>query len=525
MRTDVDLWSEYDLDSDSMARIHVAAQQVVSELDLELVLVRFVERAAALVGARRGAFGVLGRDGAFYRFVFYDEPGGEGLSPHSPFDGLHAGTRPRDAFVDGPHLRASVESGGTLVGTLFLAGPASGSFSREDDHLTRAFAGVGGVAIENARRYDDSARRIRSSLALSELSAELLAACSGEIYDAVARNVEAVVPSAFVTVVRPLPPGDQWRVEAAVGLNAPALLGGVYARKDSLAERAFASATLAVSSGPHEISVNGVASRFSCVIAVPLVTSEGVTAVIHFARGPGSPWFHDDELECLSDFGVRAGRVVESASTEFSRQRQAVVDERSRIARDLHDTVIQRLFAIGLNLQALGSVNPLLGSDIDVQTRQIDSAIIDLRSTVFELAHRASATAIDVRRRIIRLFTEYATNVEVVPHVTFRGPLDVVLPPGLADDIVAVVREAVSNIQRHAEGAAEKISVDIGGTGVQVVIDDIGAGIDPFAGPGGGMRNLSERARRRGGTFEVLRRSPQGTRVRWSVPLESEPGT
>ena len=195
------------------------------------------------------------------------------------------------------------------------------------------------------------------------------------------------------------------------------------------------------------------------------------------------------------------------------------MDERERIARDLHDTVIQRLFAAGLGLQSLCAENPVLRGVMDEQTRQIDAAITDLRSAVSGLAHSSVTTTLDVRHRVTQLLKDLTRSWDVTPRVIFLGSRDVVLQTALADDIVAVVREGLSNIRRHAKATRGDVSIDIDEAMAKVIVVDDGVGVAPDAVLGGGTRNLADRARLRGGSFEVARYKPHGTRIHWTVPV------
>jgi signal transduction histidine kinase len=246
--------------------------------------------------------------------------------------------------------------------------------------------------------------------------------------------------------------------------------------------------------------------------------------VIHLGRDLRGPLFSHAELDSVTSFAAAAeviGRVRERAS--WRAVDTAVAEERSRIARDLHDTVIQRLFVTGLGLQAIGSANPLVDDAIEVQTNQIDAAIGDLRAAVSELATGvASGAPRDVRDSVVQELADLAASAGTAPRVVFAVPPNRALPPAIVDDILAVVREGAANILRHARSRWSEVTIEVDDAAATVVLEDDGVGIRANA-RRSGISNLEERALRHGGTFEVRRREGGGTRVRWRVPLGSAP--
>ncbi|HEX7835793.1 MAG TPA: histidine kinase, partial [Pseudolysinimonas sp.] len=199
-------------------------------------------------------------------------------------------------------------------------------------------------------------------------------------------------------------------------------------------------------------------------------------------------------------------------------------DERSRIARDLHDHVIQRLFGTGLALQSLAASDPDHAGDLLAQVDAIDAAISEIRTAVFTLSQRRSTDIGSLRHRVLDTATEVAAGLASPPRLTFAGPVDVLIRGDLADDVVAVVRESLSNVVRHASATTVGVDVSIDGETVSVTVDDDGVGVPDAPQRASGTVNLDERAVKRGGSFTLTRRTQGGTRARWTAGISGDEG-
>jgi PAS domain S-box-containing protein len=238
-----------------------------------------------------------------------------------------------------------------------------------------------------------------------------------------------------------------------------------------------------------------------CVFQSPEVLREGERrSVVAFSRDI------TDRLE--------ADRKLKEAEQVLS-----ILEDRERIARDLHDTVIQRLFAAGMSLQAAAAqagpeVESRVGSVID----ELDATIRDIRQTIFRLtAHKLETTSL--RRQIIDLVEQEGEVLGFTPEVRFTGPIESV-DDERSEHLLAVLREALSNVARHARASRSDVQIDVGGELVLTVQDD-GVGIPADATPGGGTANLRNRAEGLGGSVDVSPNEPRGTVVRWTVPISS----
>ena len=200
-----------------------------------------------------------------------------------------------------------------------------------------------------------------------------------------------------------------------------------------------------------------------------------------------------------------------------------MLEDRERIARDLHDTVIQRVFATGLSLQ--GTV-PLIHADPDSARARIEAAVDDLdetvrqvRSAIFSL-ESARRVGIDLRSQVLQVCEEAEAALGFDPQVVVEAPVDVRLGGELVADLLATLREALSNVARHAEASTAEVGVAVDDLAVALRVTDDGIG--PPAGSTGrghGLANMAERAARHGGRAELVPGPPKGARLEWTVPL------
>ena len=199
----------------------------------------------------------------------------------------------------------------------------------------------------------------------------------------------------------------------------------------------------------------------------------------------------------------------------------ATVEDRERIARDLHDTVIQRLFAIGLSLQASARLitDEKALSRVVTAIDELDTTVREVRAAIFEL-HSARLPGRSVRQELLDLCTEAARGLGFDPVVRFDGPIDTAVDGSLADDLFAVARETLSNVARHAAATTVEVGADVRDGTLTIRVSDDGRGIDPGRSSGGrGVTNLATRAAKAGGSFTVTPRDSGGTDVVWSAPI------
>lgn len=513
-----------------------ATRIVADELELSVVLERIVEAAVELVGARYGALGVIGPDGSLEQFIHVGLapelvaqighlPRGRGvlgalIDEQAPIRLEHLSDDPRSiGFPDGhppmdSFLGVPVRVRNETFGNLYLTEHADGPFSEEDQELLVALAATAGAAIDHARLYDETKRRQRWAEASAEITAALLSEHTEDSLDLLIERVSTLADADLVCIVTPVDESTL-RVDRARGEFAMDAVGREFPRMGSASGRALEAGQPVLAESTAFID-----PRLGMTIAVPLVPTGDVTGVLTASRTPQRPSFTESDLGMIADFAGQASVAIRLVDAREDRERLALVDERARIARDLHDTVIQRLFGAGLGLQAIaGSTDAPTAARIVEQIATLDAAIADIRTAIFAITS-SPASAPTLRHRILDLFTELSTVVQEAPRLAFAGPVDLMVESDLADDLVAVVREGLTNVGRHAAATTTSVSitVDAGEVVVEIVDDGVGVPAEPVR--SSGTANLAARALARGGTFDLVPQSPRGTRLAWRVPIE-----
>jgi len=237
-------------------------------------------------------------------------------------------------------------------------------------------------------------------------------------------------------------------------------------------------------------------------------------------REAGAPGFSAFELERATGLVRQASLVLELAAARSDRQRTQLLEDRARIARDLHDHVIQQLFGAGMELQSVeSSLGPgVLAERIDGAVASIDQAIAEIRTAIFALSHQDAARSL--RHRVLDIVHEIGGSLPTAATVSFAGPVDIVAEPAVADDIAAFVREGLTNVVRHSGAATASVAVSASAERITVAVADDGHGIGDTT-RRSGLGNLDHRAKARGGTLKV-ESSDEGTRLWLQLPVTVE---
>ncbi|GAB6939607.1 two-component system sensor histidine kinase [Isoptericola variabilis] len=533
-------------------------------LELETTLHRVVQAAATVVDARYAALGVLGDDRRIARFltVGMSEEEIRAVGPYPTGHGIlgelirhPVPLRLPDIAADArsvgfpPHhppmrsfLGVPLQVHGKPFGNLYLTEKRSGGeFTPDDQRLLEGFATAASFAVENARLYEETRMRERWLRADDEIARRLL---SGEDPDSVLDLVaaEAISVSAADTAGIAVPVEDgpvqdppALVVRSAVGIRAESLRGQVLDPPRSFSAMAFVDGRPVVTAdaatdGRAQVALHPDGT-LGPVAAFPLVgRGRRARGVLVVGRVRGAEPFPTVVVEALGAFANQAAVALELAERRADAARLAVVRDRDRIARDLHDLAVQRLYATGLSLQTvdrrLASPGPLdaeetreaagrVGSAID----QIDETIDLIRTTIRglrdpggDLPHRVGT------RSLLLAEADAATHaLGFAPTVRFEGPIDAQVPSTVAAHLVAVLRESLSNAARHARATRVRVALRADGDLALSVVDD-GVGI-PADAPRSGLANLARRASELGGSFEVRPGRAGGTALRWRVPL------
>ncbi|UFU08190.1 GAF domain-containing sensor histidine kinase [Ruania halotolerans] len=524
-----------------------ATDAVVSQLELPEVLRRLTEAAVELVDARYGALGVIAPDGWLEEFVHVGMdasdverighlPEGHGVLgaliedprpirlPHIANDprsvGFPEGHPPMETFLGVP-IRVRDE----VFGNLYLTEKREGLFSEEDEELVTALAATAGIAVENARLFAGSRDRERWAAIAAHLSAVLINASELETPALLA---DALFEALDVARVAVLVAGDEpltVQVAQARGIGANSMLGVRMAPEQTDAVIVLESGepvtrtggTTATADADALAVQDGTGTGSTLLVRVQPPGSDGL--VLAVCRSPGGGRFGRAEIDVAADAAARIGLAMEVARSREQQQRALLVEDRARIARDLHDRVIQQLFGTALELHSLEATVPSEGADrLRSSVDAIDDAIAQIRTIIFALKP-AVPDSPTLRHQVLDLAIEASRRLPKNVDVEFAGPVDVIADHEMAQDVAAVARELLSNAVRHADADQVSIEVRVRDDALVLIVQDDGCGMDDSVARSG-LANMAERARRRGGNLD-LRSSPSGTSAEWRVPLTS----
>jgi signal transduction histidine kinase len=329
----------------------------------------------------------------------------------------------------------------------------------------------------------------------------------------------------LVTVAVPVPGTDDLVVDICAGPGADRVRGLVLPGGATLAGKVYSAGETVVvedaGADPRVSAGGGVYEGMGAAFMLPLGTGDHVRGVLQVFAHAGRPVFSEGTVDMVAGFAGHAGLALEIADRRRDAELIAGFQDRDRIARDLHDVAIQRLFASGMTLQGVARmVDRDDAVDLIMRTvDDLDETIRLIRSTIFSLKARDHTRSSGLRSRVLKIADEAAGSLGFAPTLRMEGLLDTVVPEDLADDAVAVLREALSNTARHAEATKVEVSLDATTTELLVTVDDNGIGIPEEPERRSGLANLSERARQRGGAFHAtLRSDTPGTTLCWRAP-------
>ena len=534
---------------DARDRTHALLEAVVavgSHLELEVVLRQIVHAAVDLVSARYGALGVIGEGGRLAEFVpvgldesaiarIHHWPEGRGLlgeliSNPQPLRLRDIAADPRSSgFPDGhPPMRSflgvPVRIRDEVYGNLYLTEKQGGDFDEDDEALVQALAAAAGVAIENARLYAEARRQQSRLRANAEVTRRLLSGDEPrDVLDLVAQ--QALEMSGADLVVLALPTGNRGElmIEHACGDGADGALGLVLPGEKSASGIVMASGKpLAMEDFSKDPRVALVAREhmpLGPAVLVPLGPAGDVRGVLTAGRRQGALPLSADAVDMLITFAAQAGIGLELAEHRSDAQRLLLFEDRDRIARDLHDQVIQRLFATGMSLQGATARmdDPEVAGRVEQAVDALDETIRDIRSAIFELQSRGDAGPARLRTRILGVVEEMTGPLGFAPALRMAGPLDTRVPDGIASQLLAALREALANAAKHARASRVDVAVEVGRDLVLTVRDD-GVGLGEVT-RRSGLANLTERAAESGGAMRVAGAAGGGTELEWRVPL------
>ena len=522
---------------------------LASELSLPAVLQKIADLASEVADARYVALGVLDRAGTgLADFVTYgvteDErrvignlPEGKGLlgalieeahtlrlhniqeDPRSV--GFPANHPPMTSFLGVP-----VKIGGKVFGNLYLTEKrGGGDFTDEDATAVEVLATQAAVAIENASLYEDARRREAQLTAASEVTHAILEGrATDEVLQLITSHAQELARADLASLTTPDPSGDGLVVRTASGRRAADVLGMRFSQEDSASGEAIRTRRpLLLEDASSDPRVNQPIVRIGGIgpsLLVPLRVEERAFGTLLVANEVGGRSFTHEDLALVGVFAGQAAVALELGRVHAELQRLAVLEDRERIAQDLHDGVVQSLFAVGMSIQAADS----LVGDEEVRSRLsgavegIDRTIRDLRNYIFALGPGGVADR-QVVRAIRDVAAEFGAATEIAI-VVDADPDTAAELSSMAADILQASREALSNAIRHAEAETVSIRLRREGDTAVLEIEDDGTGFvpDEVSGEGHGLGNLLARAEAMRGKLEILPAHP-GTIVRLRIPL------
>jgi signal transduction histidine kinase len=528
-----------------------AVLAAASGSQLEATLHEIVRAAVEHVGARYGAMGVLRPDGKrLDRFVIVGEdddsqeglaatPAGQGIlnllveqplplslddiggSPMAP------GHAPMRSFLGVP-----VRVGDAVFGNLYLTEKCTGGrFSPADVEVAEALAAVAGLAIENVRLAEASAAGHRWGQAATEMATALLSGADpDEVLRSISLRVACLTDADMAGVLSPSVDDDSTltivsavggRADDVEGVRIPLEGTHVGAAHRTAAPRLIEDiSTMPVHGRLDAVSIE-LTRGFGPTLLVPLGSPPRAN-LLAVLRRSGRDLFTVGDLELLAGFAAQASVALELAHSQQRERRLQRQSDRDRIARDLHDHVVQRIFATALSLDRLSRAlevgHPAEAAQLGRSVDELDSTMAEIRAAIFELHQEEDAPVSSVRSRLTEVVRQATEGAALRRDVRLRGGIDE-LPRDLVPDLMAVVRELVTNVVRHAKAGRVTVTVSAGNK-IRVVVADDGMGL-PTATLRSGLANLSDRAERRGGRLTATG-GPAGTEVRWVVPWPEE---
>lgn len=526
-----------------------AGLTLASELSLPIVLQRIVDLAVQVTDARYGALGVLGEDGHLVEFVtsglssaerkaigalprgrgllghviahpavvrvanIAEHPSSVGFPPHHP---------PMKSFLGAP-----VTAMGKVYGNIYLTDKRQAEeFSSDDETALLVLATQAGVAIANASLYEEMTMRERWLDALREISSEILAGVdSNSLLDRIAVTARELANADMSTIITTTATPGEVVVAAASGAETAAVAGQRLPQARTVSGEVmrsgkpliFADATLERKRSAPIIR----AARVGPAIFVPLRVAGRATGTLMVANATGGRRFRERELRLVETFADQASVAIEYGRARVDQMRLGLLEERERIAKELHDGIIQSLFAVGMGLQgtALVAGSPEVAGRIEGAVGELDRVIRDLRNYIFGL--RPGILADRQLDQALRTLSEEVTGRSRLATLVDIDAETAAALSARSQDVVQLTREALSNAARHAHAKSASITLTRRDGMAVLTIEDDGAGFDPSRdAPGNGLRNMRERAAALGGELNLASEAGVGTRVEVRIPFD-----
>ena len=525
-----------------------AGLTLASELSLPIVLQRIVDLAAQVADARYGALGVIGDNGTLVEFVTTGISAKErraigalptgrgvlGLLIHDPKPVriTNIGDHPQSVGFPPSHppmrsfLGAPVQAMGRVFGNIYLAEKRSASeFSKDDEESLIVLATQAGVAIANASLYEEVRSREQWLDALRDITTRVLdGEQEGSLLESIAEHACKVAGADAATIVNVSDTPGELVVAAAVGARSSEMRGQTLPAEGSISG--------AVMQSGESLSIDDVSAdsrafqpivrlgRHGPAVFVPLRVPGGATGTLMVTKLKGSARFDERRVQLVETLADQASVAIEYGRAQTELRRLGLMEERERIAKELHDGIIQSLFAVGMGLQgtALMARSPDVTGRIEDAVEELDKVIRDLRNYIFGLRPGILADRqLDQALRI--LGEEIQSRSRAIVEVDIDASVAASLS-GRSAEIIQLTREALSNVARHAQATRASLRLARRGSKAVLMVEDNGVGFDPSDNSKGfGMGNMRARAAGLGGTLDVKTETGKGTTLRVTFPI------
>ncbi|WP_375433213.1 GAF domain-containing sensor histidine kinase [uncultured Friedmanniella sp.] len=530
-----------------LRRFHEAYGQIVGELVLSTLLQRIVDVSRDVVGARYAALGVVGADGHFDTFLHSgvdaetaaeigELPKGRGVlgmmidhptttrrtsitsDPHSC--GLPEGHPPMTSFLGVPIFERD-----RLYAVLYLTDQVSGRpFTAADEELAEALVATASIAIGNAQLYEESRRRQEWLRAAARLSRDLLGSEKDvmTVLERTAAIVHELLHADTVAVLVPDEVDTSLAIVAADGSGSRDLLGLRLPTRNSIAWRA-----MELGHGLHEDMERvpegpeaelRMLVPMGAMLILPLRGENHCHGAILTIRRPGVSPFTQADLDMAETFAGQVAVAIQLVEARADQQRLSGMEQRDQIARELNEHVVQRLFAIGLSVEAIAQ--RVLKEPVRLRLLQnvedIDETVRQIRSSIFSLVPPGPVMR-TLQEVVLGVVEDVAPVLDLDLDLDLDGPLDLPATADLSGDVEAVLRESLTNVRKYARATQVQVRVVTDGCLLEITVADNGIGMQDSA-RRSGLDNLSRRAERYGGRLSIDNK-PKGLTLSWAIPL------
>lgn len=534
------------------------ALELTTRLDTNSILQSLVDSARTLTGAKYSALGIVDSHGKTLQFVFSGLPQSTADKiGHPPLGkGMFADIPPDDRLIINnieeyenrsawpkfhPVMRnflgVPIRAHGRVLGRLYLSDKNT-DFTETDGNNVTLLGQAAAIAVENARLFEESNRRAQWIAASRSITATLLEkADEEESLELIAHEMRRVAHADVSLLVLPSV-GNTWVCEIATGENSFEYIGLSFPQ-ESYAQMVIREGNGLVvdASDPQSQRTIPELSHFGPTLYAPMVARGQTLGVIILLRSANSPAFDLSDLSMAENVAKQAALALELSETRQTDAKAAQMEDRAQVARDLHDFAIQQLFATGMELSAARDTLASEGVDLTVLEAldrgigSIDESVTQIRQIIYSL--RDPNATVPLMKRLRHEFKQATNSLGFPPNVSIRHMEEIIEDDGeshteiddeigsdIADDLVAVTRECLSNAARHAQATAVSVELVINPTRVTLVIEDNGKGIDAQVSRRSGLSNLAARARRYHGTFSIRAgEDGTGTCIEWTANI------